>query len=457
MSSLKPMSMDMTELAQRLVRAEAEIAVLRTSAGRSRRSRTIVEVSVLAALAIVMASARSTPTQAQGVGQTITGPFVVKGPGGNKIFEVRESTDKEQSQMLLFNGQEKVGAAVMTSSGHGMFAIAGSDGTHFVAALTTDTEGNGYLAIGDKDSHPIAEIKKGPNAQGLGVYRPGTNKLAISATTNATLAWVNLRNTEGVVVSAIGAGDDGELQVHDRSNQPIADIDAGTTAGARGLHIHNAKGEVVARATADSDGRGGVAVRAEDGRAGTLDITDAGAEINLARPKGTLKVTVSTEDGVRLNADDGGPPVVELRATQKGGSVRVSNPAGVGVGGLQANATGGGLVLTGPNGGTSAVNLGVDGTGGTVNVFRAAGGNAQASLSAVGGGGVTVYDTSGEPVAMLRAIKETGRLEISRGGQIYVEAGILPSGVGVVRAGPQIGGPAVGLGIPWAIMGKTGK
>lgn len=150
--------------------------------------------------------------------------------------------------------------------------------------------------------------------------------------------------------------------------------------------------------------------------------------------------------------------LVSLRTDPKGGSVQVMNPTGVGVGGLLASETGGRVALTGPAGGKNGVSLSVEATGGKVRVFPQGGGSAQAELTAEpSGGAFTVYTSSGQPVALLQATSSgAGRLEISRAGQIYVEAGVLPSGVGVVRAGPQIGGPPVGLGIPDAIMGKSG-
>jgi hypothetical protein len=47
-------------------------------------------------------------------------------------------------------------------------------------------------------------------------------------------------------------------------------------------------------------------------------------------------------------------------------------------------------------------------------------------------------------------------LEISRAGTVYVEAGVLSNGVGVVRAGPTIGGPPIGaLGFANTIVGKV--
>jgi hypothetical protein len=115
------------------------------------------------------------------------------------------------------------------------------------------------------------------------------------------------------------------------------------------------------------------------------------------------------------------------------------------------------MALTGREGGNSAVSLSVGGTGGKVQVFPPGGGSAQAELTANDTGGrVSVYSSSGTPAAMLQSTSTgAGRLEIGLAGQVMVEAGVLPSGVGVVRAGPTMGGPpGGGLSMPFAIMGK---
>jgi hypothetical protein len=153
----------------------------------------------------------------------------------------------------------------------------------------------------------------------------------------------------------------------------------------------------------------------------------------------------------------GGKELVSLRTDQKGGSVRVMNPTGVGVAGLLADNTGGGLALTGPTGGKSAVSLSVEPSGGKVRVFPQAGGHAQAELTAAdegGGGAVNVYNSSGEAVGWLTTTGAgDGRFEIGRSGKIYVRAGVA-FGLGNVIAGPRIGGAPPGLTIPDYIQGK---
>lgn len=88
-------------LARRVAHAEAELAVMRASARRSRRVRTAVEMTVLAGLAFAMGAMRS-PVEAQGAEQTVTAPFVVKGKSGAPILRVREANSGDQNQLLLY-------------------------------------------------------------------------------------------------------------------------------------------------------------------------------------------------------------------------------------------------------------------------------------------------------------------------------------------------------------------
>ena len=162
--------------------------------------------------------------------------------------------------------------------------------------------------------------------------------------------------------------------------------------------------------------------------------------------------------GLVMALSESGKGAASMTAEATGGSVQVTNPTGVGVGALLARE-GGRIALTGPAGGKTAVGLSVEASGGKVRVFPQEGGSAQAELTAEAtGGAVTVYTTAGEAVGMLQTTSDgAGKLEIDKGKQIYVEAGVLASGVGIVRVGPKVGAPAMFMGIPTAIMGAKGR
>jgi hypothetical protein len=91
-------------------------------------------------------------------------------------------------------------------------------------------------------------------------------------------------------------------------------------------------------------------------------------------------------------------------------------------------------------------------------VFPQAGGSTRAELFAgKSGGEVNVYNRGGEPVIWLEGTsQDQGRLQVGRAGKVYVEAGVVPSGVGIVATGPQVGGPPAGLVIPNFLRGRTG-
>lgn len=64
----------------------------------------------------------------------------------------------------------------MTAGGHGLITvgdgsktIGSSDFTRVV--LTMDPQGNGAILVNDSDHHLVAAVRKGPNTQGLSIYR----------------------------------------------------------------------------------------------------------------------------------------------------------------------------------------------------------------------------------------------------------------------------------------------
>ena len=162
--------------------------------------------------------------------------------------------------------------------------------------------------------------------------------------------------------------------------------------------------------------------------------------------------------GVRVFGADGEAIEAALLAGPKGGSLKVMTAAGTPVAALLAGDTGGGVVLTGPSGGASAVSLSVSSTGGNVRVFPQAGGSVHAELTASdsGGGELNVYNRAGENVAWMQASDQNeGLFVLGHGSKVYVKAAVLPSGVGMVAAGPQIGATDAG-GIPSFIKGHAG-
>jgi hypothetical protein len=152
-------------------------------------------------------------------------------------------------------------------------------------------------------------------------------------------------------------------------------------------------------------------------------------------------------------------PAASMFADRLGGKVQVRNPQGVAVGGLFAEADGGGLALTGPAGGSTVVDLGVRMDGGSVQVYPVGGGSAKAGINAMPtGGGVHAYGNDGNAVASLISKPGgSGLLEISNGPTPVVQAGATVDGLGVVRTGPAFGGPRGLLTEPFQIIGHKAR
>jgi hypothetical protein len=235
----------------------------------------------------------------------------------------------------------------------------------------------------------------------------------------------------------------------------------GSTMGA---HLVAADGQTVA-ATLSLDGSGKGQMIVGDPKSGgaTVGVGRSGAGgLIVRRGDGNNGIVLGQLDGRPMSLGvfgDNAKELVSLQTGQKGGSVKVMTSTGAAVAALLAGDTGGGVALTGPAGGKSAVSLSVDATGGKVRIFPQAGGSTQAELSSqqAGGGAVNVYNSAGEAVVWLEATGQgQGRLQIGRTGTIYVDAGVSASGLGVVAAGPQVGGPPAGLVTPNFLLGRRG-
>ncbi len=231
-----------------------------------------------------------------------------------------------------------------------------------------------------------------------------------------------------------------------------------------GVHILGPDGQTMEAVLAlnGTTGKGRLTIGDESKGGATLGQgTLGGGFASVRRADGKLGISLGQLDGRPMGVDvfgDSGKELVSMRTDSKGGTVRVMTPTGVAVAALLAGENGGGVALTGPSGGKSAVSIGVEPSGGKVRVFPAGGGSAHAELTAEpSGGAVTLYSSSGVPSAVLSTGKSgAGALEISRDGTVFVEAGVLANGVGVVRAGPRIGGPPIGaLGFANTIVGKS--
>ena len=249
-----------------------------------------------------------------------------------------------------------------------------------------------------------------------------------------------------------------------------------TATGTDGVALGAYRGEPIGVRVIGPDGKnveGALALSKIDQGSLTLGMPDKGGMQLGTGKSGTGFMVLrrqSGEPGISMGLLDGRPlavsifgenakELVTLETSQKGGSMKVSTSAGVPVAAVFAGEDGRGIALTGAAGGSSAVSLRVEPEGGRVRVFAKGGGSTRAELFAgKSGGEVNVYNRSGEAVIWLEGTsQDQGRLQVGRAGNVYVDAGVLQSGVGIVVAGPQVGGPPSGLVAPNFIQGRTGS
>jgi hypothetical protein len=239
-------------------------------------------------------------------------------------------------------------------------------------------------------------------------------------------------------------------------------------------------------AVAASDGSG--AVRAlVNGESGGMVVFDA----NKAYQAG---VVVGSDGIPRVAIWSGDTRVAVMTvdvANGKAGLLEINSPAGKTAARVSSGSDGAGAVkVMGAAGRPVAGVLGNAASGGTVVVATPAGQSlAQMSVSSDGRGLVQIFGRGDRPVAVLTQATETpgGLLQISntagpvanvtvssRGGGYFqlndasgrptVEGGTLPSGLGMLRAGPaykcapaQASTPIIAVGLPDCIVGASSK
>lgn len=113
--------------------------------------------------------------------------------------------------------------------------------------------------------------------------------------------------------------------------------------------------------------------------------------------------------------------------------------------GLTSDANGGRVLVVDSKTGFNTVTLSTSPEGGMIRAYAPEGGSTRASLIADGkSGSVSVFNNNGVAAGVIEAGQAgSGRLVLANAaGDIVVEAGVLPKGIGIVRAGPGGDGPA---------------
>ncbi len=239
----------------------------------------------------------------------------------------------------------------------------------------------------------------------------------------------------GQAVVAIGApADGGRIQLL-RGGTPVVEIE-GFDGGGLSLGRHG--GPQVAVAAADN---------------GAFLVGNMSPENNAfmltASPGGEPSLTFSHDDGttsVELGASDG-------RTT----ALRFNNAEGKQLAAIGIDRLGDGAVYANSSGHDGGVEIQGNSEGAAV-LVKDSGGmpRATVSVSSAGKGVVNIISADTiETVAALTEGENGGQLQIANnGGTPMVEAGVIPSGVGVVRTGPG-GSLQTSMTIPSFIMGKV--
>lgn len=439
----------LNELQRRVSLAEQEAARTRTQIQElvrqdDRRKRFMRRSGAVGMAVLVLAGlgARTSGTQAQAGPQvmTVRAPFVVVDAAGKAIMRVGDAAGPESRGMNIYDAQGRlVASSIVNANGKGV--VGAFDGNN-TAGLGFSPQGDGHLLISRADGRLLADVGRDLAAFNV--------PMAVNDAAGKTIMRVH------DATASVSRG----MSIYDLQDQPI--VDAVMNPHGKGVITARDKSHGAGLGFSPS-GDGHLIIDGADGKL-LLEVTKDLAAINTAvavsdaAGKPIVKIDATDKDSRGMQVfGASGSVATSLTAGAQGGMLRMRNPAGAAVAGLFANDSGGGLALTGQNGGNSALSLSVAAAGGRVQVFPLGGGSAQAELISSGTGGrVSVYNSSGSSAGMLQSTSTgAGRLELGLAGQIMVEAGVLPTGVGVVRAGPTVGGPTgAGLAIPSVIMGK---
>jgi hypothetical protein len=246
----------------------------------------------------------------------------------------------------------------------------------------------------------------------------------------------------------------------------------------RGATFFNIRGGVAAQVFAQGDGTGsliarvgkgaespGAGISYYDGQTPTLAMKGADGKFFVEIKKegthldGPFAVhdragkTIATIQSETVTADPTAPPGGPIKTMTIPRGVAVYGPGGGVASQLTVDASGNGRVkVLGPSGANGGAQAGLmitkDGS-----LLALANGSGKVTADVSSHLGFASYNTAGQRLVEIGATQSgsSGRLWLGdTAGVGLVEAGMLSSGVGTVRAGPSLGG---GLGLPSAIVG----
>lgn len=268
-------------------------------------------------------------------------------------------------------------------------------------------------------------------------------------------------NKTGARIVALGQmdNDHGSLLVRNAEGQPVFTVSDGAPKGSgvvvtggeggarQGVYVLNQTGSSVVSIGQAAGGDGAILIRDQGARTrirldgtGTLSMDDAAGK-SMFHVSDKLSAAARVSIGT---ASDSGNYVVS-----------VSSASGTQVAALGGAKAGGGVVVTYNEGGH--IGAIVSGTG-QIHTADATGTTRAVMAADNGQGSFSIRNRAGTTVARLGEGTGGGLLQIADGGgHAMVEAGIHPSGIGLVRAFP-LGSPGAGLvGMPGTfLLGRPG-
>lgn len=411
------------DLRQRVEELARELSHTRRELDRLRTSRRFSPATGVALCVILIASftARSTGAQGSGLPARVVAPFTVVDDKGQELLSVTSAGGFARLRVGAQGGSVWLGTG---DSNAGFVAVQRADGSNAAALGQIGNGPSGVHVFDATGKTPVAELTFSSGSGALSLARAGGTRF-LDATINQGFPRFHFGEKGGVW---FGVGKSG-------SGFVVAQRADGTDAVAIGARGGGAPGLQVL----DSTGNGTLAELSGDTSGGSLTVgAPAGAKPTLkVGPKVTAKdalVTIGPGSGagyvVRI-ADSAGTELATMGEARVGGGVFVAND---GSGKIRMLMSGQGELHAVDPAGVSRATVTSEGA----LAARNAGNVTIARLSDSGGG--------------------NGILQIANsGGNAMVEAGILPTSEGVVRAYPLGGPPATMIGMPGTfIKGWTG-
>ena len=439
-------------LSAALHEAQREIDALRRRRARPSAGTVAVLLTVATGTFGLSLSGQSTPLQSG----SFWAPFEVFGDDRRTVLRVESVGGRASVSIGTLNGG---GVSFgVDRSGAGFLAVRGADGT--------------YSSITD--------------AKGIQIMTPDGKTAAASLGLDGVRKQPLLRlgdDKTGGVDAGAGASGTGFLVVRTGSGQP------GISLGQRdksplSVTVHDASGaNSVAQLGADGSGAGRLLVRGEGRSVATLGPSQLG-QLGLTigtneKAPGAAFGLLSDGTGQAVLAGDGGGEVVvggyktgpvgmrlldssggervTIATGEKGAfGVTVAGPGQSPVARIGEASVGGGVVATYNSAGT--IGAIVSGTG-QIHVANNAGQTFATMVAENNQGAFSIRSASGTTIARLGEGTGGGLFQLAdQAGNAMVEAGIHPSGVGLVRTHP-IGSPGLGMvGMPGTfLLGRPGN